>query len=547
MSKRVIIGVISVVCLMMGCTGRKYAEMQERLHQLDAFNQSDSVFRSTTEAKALADYFDDHGTPNEQMLAYYLLGRAYHDLHESPMALKYFQMASERADTTAEDCDYRQLSRVYGQMSNVFYQQGLYEQTLVSEDKCIQHAWRSKDTLTAVRGLVGKTIPYIRLHHVDSAINVCKYASDIALKYGDKEMSAAILGAIIGETIALGNLDEAKAYMDRYEAESGYFGSDNNIERGRETYYYTKGNYFLAIDRYDSAEYYFRKELKNGKDFNNQNAGSRGLALLYQKVHRPDSAAKYALYSYAMNDSVYAQMATKEVEQVQGMYDYSRNQDIAQKERERAEKEHGKVKSILIVFGFFVLVVVYCVRVIYRKRQEIQKAYSQKISEMAKLQVDIVKLRSLAKHTEELDILIEEKEMETKQMANEIESLKEKLGLQKMTPESILEESDIYIGLQRKAAKAIVLSNDDWLQVNAIAIKVFPNFYKFISSKKYNLNDKEFKTCILIRMHFVPKDIANMLGVSQAYITKIRNNMMPKLFGIDGNSKKLDERLMQFM
>ena len=166
---------------------------------------------------------------------------------------------------------------------------------------------------------------------------------------------------------------------------------------------------------------------------------------------------------------------------------------------------------------------------------------------MAKLQVDIVKLRSLAKHTEELDILIEEKEMETKQMAKEIESLKEKLGLQKMTPESILEESDIYIGLQRKAAKAIVLSNDDWLQVNAIAIKVFPNFYKFISSKKYNLNDKEFKTCILIRMHFVPKDIANMLGVSQAYITKIRNNMMPKLFGIDGNSKKLDERLMQFM
>ena len=79
-----------------------------------------------------------------------------------------------------------------------------------------------------------------------------------------------------------------------------------------------------------------------------------------------------------------------------------------------------------------------------------------------------------------------------------------------------------------------------------MAIDILPNFYKLISSRKLDLNDKEFKTCILIRMHFTPKDIANMLGVSQPYITKIRNNMMPKLFGVEGNSKELDERLMQY-
>ena len=120
LSKVTIIGIIAAVCLIMGCTGHEYAEMQERLHQLNAFNKADSIFRSTDEAQALVDYFEDHGTPNEQMLAYYLLGRAYHDLHEAPMALKYFQIASERADTTATDCDYAQLSRVYGQMSSVF-------------------------------------------------------------------------------------------------------------------------------------------------------------------------------------------------------------------------------------------------------------------------------------------------------------------------------------------------------------------------------------------------------------------------------------------
>ena len=99
--------------------------MRYRLHRLNALNKVDTLFRSVDEAKELADYFDDHGTPNEQMLAYYLLGRAYYDIHEAPMALSCFQTASEKADTTAADCDFRQLSRVYGQMSNIFYHQNL--------------------------------------------------------------------------------------------------------------------------------------------------------------------------------------------------------------------------------------------------------------------------------------------------------------------------------------------------------------------------------------------------------------------------------------
>jgi len=514
--------------------------MQERLRQLNAFNQSDSVFRSTTEAKALADYFDDHGTPNEQMLAYYLLGRAYHDLHEAPMALKYFQIASERADTTAANCDYRQLSRVYGQMSNVFYQQGLYEQTLVSEDKCIQHAWRSKDTLTAVRGLVGKTIPYIRLHHVDSAINVCKYASDIALKYGDREMSAAILGAFIGETIALGHLDEAKAYMDRYEAESGYFGSDNNIERGRETYYYTKGNYFLAIDRYDSAEYYFRKELKNGKDFNNQNAGSRGLALLYQKVHRPDSAAKYALYSYAMNDSVYAQMATREVEQMQAMYDYSRNQTLAEQAKEKADKARVITQLVGIAFFLFIIASTFVAREVYKKRKIERTQYKANVSLLAKTQADVVKLRS---YGFELSQMLQEKEKDSARLTAEIEKYKERVGQQKESADALLAKSIIYEDIKKSANKALILSDDDWHQVHMMVIEILPNFYKLISAKRSELNDNEFKTSILIRLHCSPKDVANMLNVTQPYITKVCKSLMQKLFGEDGKSKDLSERL----
>jgi hypothetical protein len=76
---------------------------------------------------------------------------------------------------------------------------------------------------------------------------------------------------------------------------------------------------FLKVCQYDSAEYYFRKELAMGKDFNNQNAGALGLALLYQQTDRPDSAVKYALYSYAMNDSAYNHKSTTDVARMKSL------------------------------------------------------------------------------------------------------------------------------------------------------------------------------------------------------------------------------------
>jgi hypothetical protein len=84
------------------------------------------------------------------------------------------------------------------------------------------------------------------------------------------------------------------------------------------------------------------------------------------------------------------------------------------------------------------------------------------------------------------------------------------------------------------------------LDVNSMVIKVLPNFYKLISSNKHKLNDNEFKTCILIRLHFTSKDVSNMLGVTQPYITKVCRSLMQKLFNEEGKSKDLSEKLKQY-
>ena len=520
--------------------------MQCRLHRLNAYNKLDTVFRSTKEAQELVDYFDDYGTPNEQMLAYYLLGRTYYDTHEVPMALNCFQIATEKADTADEKCDYYQLSRIFGQMSNLFYQQNLMQQCLECSRNEERYAWKVTEPLEALMAVGSRIKVYKRLQMEDSVVNITNSVSEQLTDYNYPSVAAGYMVGLAKIYIARGETSEAKRILDIYEQQSGFFDEKGDIERGRETYYYTKGQYYLATHQYDSAEYLFRKELALGKDYNNQNAASRGLALLFKQKHMGDSAAKYALYSYEMNDSVYARMATKEVEQMQGMYDYTRNQEMAMREKERADKEHRKAYTIMNVLCMLILVAAYIARVAYKRRKKERMVYAQKLSDLAKAQIDIVRLRSIADQTAELKQLIAEKETIIAQMECDIDLYKEKLGTQKKSAELLLEESEIYQNLQKKAGKATTLTSDDWHQINMVAIDILPNFYKFISSKKMDLNDKEFETCILIRMHFAPKDVANMLGVSQPYITKIRNNMMPKLFGITGSSKELDERLMQY-
>ena len=410
--------------------------------------------------------------------------------------------------------------------------------------------------------MTGKIAPYYDLSKIDSAISVGEHASDLAKLHGHGNLSAAILGGIIGKLVEKGNIPKAQHFIDIYESESGYFDSNNDIEKGMETYYYVKGLYYLYKGNLDSAEYLFRKELKEGIDFNNQNAGSRGLALVYQQKHVPDSTAKYALYSYAMNDSVYAQMATDKVEQMQALYDYSRHQEIAQQERdkrEKTEKEKETIRNICIALLFLVFLSAYIIRREKKKRQLEHAKYERSVSNLVKAQTELNRLRSqkedfaaiasdleqMRAHEYELNIMIEEKEKEVEELQTEIEAYMEKAKVQDVSAEDILKSSPIFENIKKKADRGTILSEDEWQELNKLVIETLPNFYNFISSKKHNLNNNEFKICILRRLDFTPKTIAYMLNLSPSSITKIRNNMSKKLFGEEDNSKEFDKMLKQ--
>lgn len=514
--------------------------MQCCLHRTNALNKLDTLFHTTEETQQLVDYFDSHGTCNEKMLAYYLLGRAYYDTGESPMALRCFQDAVSKANTTDTDFDYAQLSRVYGQMGNIFWVQKLWQEYIKNTDIETKYAWKGKDTLNALLSIASKVHVYNILLMPDSANNICENVSESFRKHGYRNQSAGILSAIITNLITQGKTKKAKHCIDIYEAESGFFDSDGNIEQGREVYYYSKGLYYLAIDKYDSAEYWFRKELHDGKDFNNQNAASRGLAQLFQKTNRPDSAAKYALYSYEMNDSCYDITTTEKINEIQAMYNYTRSQELVQKEKDMAALA---TRNLWITLAALILVTAVAINIIAsvkREKSEKERKYQNTKNELAKTQIDLIDARS--NETAYKEILCK-MEKNVEKLNKEITEYNKNNASTKKSGKERLIVSDGYKALNAFMVKGQTLTDENIEICHKLTIEYFPEFYEFISSQRFSLNKNEFNTCVLIRLYVKPNIIGYLLDISPAYVSKMRSDMLYKLFGIIGKPKEFDEIL----
>ena len=530
---------VTLLLLLAACTDGQ--QMRRQLAELQARNQADSLLTDDSLALALTDYFDRHGTANEQMLAHYLLGRTYDDMGEAPAALSAFQDAADRADTASTDCDYYTLSRVYAQMSHVFYRQNLMDDYLRCLNHSTAYALAANDTIMALQEYALKMLAYDRLRQYDSTMIVCDAVYDRFCSIGQRQLGAQHVGGAIMSFLLKGHLEKAKKYIDIYEAESGYFDSCHQISKGREIYYFIKGTYYLHTHQYDSAEYLFRKELREGTDFNNQNSAASGLSELFEKRNLPDSAAKYARYSYAMNDSVYAQMSTSEVERLQAMYNYTNHQKRAQMEKEKGDEARQQVRFLLyIIIGVVIVSIFLFYRWRQKQRTELLK-YRQLLGMLERAQTELIRLQS---HEVELQDSISEKQVEVEQLQSAILQIPSVSWNAKASSGDIwLKNSPTYTAIHKKALTGERLTETEWHDIDRLITERIPEFHQFISEHATQHGLTAFQTCALLRLHLRTKDVGNMLGVSSAYISKICTKMVSDFWGVKGSSKELREHL----
>ena len=538
--KQLMVCFFFVLAVLTGCTtAGDRARMRAALDSINGRNRSGQPF-TVKDVQPYVEFFDDHGTSNDRLLAHYLLGLAYYDHGEAPMALQCYQDAANCADTTAADCNYAQLARVYGQMAQVFYSQGLYQEQLQKTDISVKYAWKGKDTLLALRNYEQKIQAYRMLNMSDSILFACERVYLKYIKYAYLDYAAAALGYSLSTLISQKEYDKAQKYMQIYESGSGFFDSIGNIEHGREIYYRVKGLYYVGLNKLDSAEYYFRKELRTGLDFNNQHSSALGLAELYNIRHQTDSALKYCQYAYAMNDSIYAQRSTKEIERIQAMYDYTRHQEIAHAKSREAYEEKQKRVLLTIVLFFIILVGTWLTFHILRREKVGLIKYRHTLEDLRQVRFE---KEALAKHKEEYFHIIAEKE---KKIAQDEKIIKKYGKLQYFSTanaERCLKDSTSYIALQHKAVRGEFLSEKEWADIYNMIREYFPGFDDFMETNRPHLKDIEYKTCLLLRLHFKAIDITGCLSTSKSKISQVCSEIMKKLYQEKGSSKELSAKL----
>jgi len=542
--KQLIAFFLVMLLLTVGCTTEgERVRMRSGLDSLNTLNRTDQPF-TVQDVEPYVRFFDDHGTSNDRLLAHYLLGRAYYDHGEAPMALQCYHDAIDCADTTAQDCDYAQLARVYGQMAEIFYYQGLFRRQLAFEKQSVKYAWLAKDTLAALMSYEQESFAYSELGLKDSAIFVIEDVIGKYERYGYSSFAAMASGDILHILIDNGALSLARKYMSIFELKSGLFNTKGDIAKGKEFYYSLKGRLYLKESRIDSAEFWFRKEISQLGDYYNQNAAAYGLANVYERKDIPDSAAKYYAYAYAMNDSAFKLMETEKVGNMQLMYDYTHQQRLAQIESKRADRATNLFGMSIALLIIVTLTTYIAISKINQKRQNAIRDYRNSLSEIQQAQYDIARLHEqeishnelIAEKERIIDILqIEIKKFQTKNTKANHRDL-----------EMRLKESDEYKLFLNYSYRGLKPSDKEWRCMHIKMFELFPDFHNLLIANNHLLNQNEFNACILVRMHFKPSDLMNMLGISSSYSNKIRKTLLQKLFESVGKAEEFDEKIGAF-
>lgn len=446
-----------------------------------------------------------------------------------------------------------------------------------------QCAWKDNDTLSALTAYELSVRPYYLKNEKDSVLFILNHVRDLYLRYGFRENATRVLSPIISILIDQNKYAEVHELMQIYESESGLFKADGNIMSGREMYYYEKGRYALFENKTDSAVLYFTK-LLNAKPFE---AGYKGLLQVYEKRNKPDSVAKYATLYAAANDSSYLHVNQNAIHQISAMYDYSRHQKMAEKERAKAEKvKRGRMALWTALIGLIVIAVLLYIwqkRKYKRKILHLLNAYeanqtalSHAKNEMRLMAVDYEtnkngyeeKCTNLMAQIErgkdekgelenriddlesdlqqarfeadelkdqfEADILKKSKEIED--LLRETEMMNEKLmAIDATKMEEDFKKDEAYLVFQDKCSSLQINhapTEMEWRRLLNAFRKSFVRYHSFVYIK-HRLPENQYRLCVLIRLGFSNKQMEFLLKKDADKLYRLKRTANLKMFGKD--------------
>ncbi len=535
MKKTGLLPSLLLLLLLVAC-GESHQQMVFQLEELERQNRADSLMLNDSLALRLADFFDRHGSTNERLRAHYILGRTYADMGEAPAALSAYLDAADCADTTRSDCDYQTLYKAYAQMATIFHKQNLPQDEIIALNKYSQYVRMDNPTDTT-RYLVARrqmVRPYFLLGEKDSVLEIIEQSTKQLLGIGSRQEAARGLLTAIYIYTERGQLHKANELLTTFERESNLFDAKGNIAKGREDYYWIKGNLELAKGNMETADSFFRKGILYGS-YEAVSSSYKGMLSIFHHKRDIDSIAHYShLNEYAL-DSLHKRIQTDAVHQASALYNYTRNE----KKAERAAREKQEARYLLGALLIFGIILTASVILFYRRRQK----EKQKIIGQLSLSLALSKKeqQSICDELEKLksmnyDELIANKERKMQELAHRIQTLEQQMGQSLMTKSKNklehFKDSQIVKVFSKKALFTKdhpVPNKAEWNALINQFIKDMPETFNFFSTGK-KLSQLELQTCILLILDYEEGIIAGLTKSSSAAISIAKGRANQKLF-----------------
>ncbi len=532
---------IHYICLIhllgfLGCTST--AERQRMLRfmtEVDSLNRNYISLAGDSVMPAVTEWMDRHGTHNERMKAHYLLASVYRDRGQAPEALDEFQKAVNCADTTAADCDYRLLSRVHGQMAELFGNQYLPVEALQENRLCRTYAKIANDTLLWLVASEHLSRLYNIAGHKDSAAMAAKQAFALFQQYHYTEAATNSIEPLLFYLIENNEYSEIKTYMDFFEERSDLYDS-RSLKALHPTYYYIKGKYYYYTGHIDSALFFFRQLLPFSDNSRYAEMAYNGLYMTYQTLNKNDSAVKYAGLCYDQSNKSFLAASTQELRRMQAQYNYS----LHQAQAHQKEKEASQIQRRLIVVSsiscFAILLLVFFIsHLVVGKRNQIARLtreYEYRIEHLQKVEHELEK--------NSFEDLRKEKE---KELERNKQQLLEMLGLNNTKTNSSvnLYDNEVYSLFQKAASRpTFKLEECHWKMLHELFDEKIPTFKESISHGKA-MTERDLRLCMLLRLHFGVSEICVIMQTYSQYVSIRRRQLLRKYFKIEGKPEEFDK------
>ena len=480
----------------------------------------------------IVEYFTDHTDPDLTPLALYYAGRVYSDLGDAPRALDYYQQALTTIgdDTIAH---YNIYKVCLSQMSELFMYQRLYRYALESAEKAVDFS--NELTLPIDYLTIGKSYSLLNVH--DSTYLFYKKAYEVASTRGDSSLIYRVQHQFIEYYYKIGDFKKADSIISKLIMEY--------ILQDKEQLYSIISKVKIANNNYNAALPYLKWLVDSGNIHGKCYANAE-LANYYSKQNdNYKTSVKYLNKYIELLDSTNKLIQTDALAKAQGNYNYS----LREKDNHKLQQENSRKTMIIVILSsilFSIVIITISImrelkgkRTILSYRNIILKSLFKSTYITSSEYRDNLQ-RNVDKLSEELSIVDDHKSALALKLAKSKLHLKEMdVSIEERAENHLrLMNSDIVIKFKN------CLNNDKkhispemWDQLSKAVDSSYPEFtHKLIDICGINRN--EFRISLLIKIEFLPSEIATLLCKSRVAISSTRKRLSESILIKDASSPK---------